>query len=225
MKKAVPYYRVSTKDQGLDGLGIEAQQKVVREFIRVNEFEILKEFSEVESGRNNKRRAIKEALQKCEKEKATLIVATLDRLSRNLAFISALIETKAKFTIVDAPLADKFVLHILGAVAQFLAEQISKNTKAALAAAKARGVQLGVHGKNVLSKQNKQAADDFALKMGPIIQRYCERGIKTVRKICKELNRRKVATYTGSSKWYPTTVHNLLKRIALLKPIANEHHL
>lgn len=222
MKKAITYYRVSTKDQGLTGLGLDAQQKAVQDFVRRNDLQLVAEFREIESGRDNKRPVLKKALRKCEAENAILTIATLDRLSRNLAFITALMETKAKFLIADMPHADKFLIHIMGAVAQFQADQTSRNTRAALAAAKAKGVQLGVYGKNVLSRQNRQAADDFAARLQPVVQRYNEQGIKSVRRICKELNRRKVATYTGRSKWHATSVQNLLKRIRQIQAAPGE---
>jgi len=222
MKKAVAYYRVSTKYQGLSGLGLEAQKKAIADFVYVNGYEILRDFSEVESGRKNQRPKLKQAFQVCQKEKATLLIATIDRLSRNLAFISALTEAKARFIIVDMPAATKFQIHIMGAVAQLIAEQTAANTKAALQSAKNRGVVLGKNGRDVLSKLNKEKADMFARHMLPIIQQCQLKGYRSMQKISKELNRRRIKPYCGSGhRWHPTTVYNLICRIKNLGEVNN----
>ena len=217
LKYAICYYRVSTQKQGQSGLGLEAQQACVRHFAQQNGFSILHEFTEVESGKRNDRPVIQEALKVCRKDKATLLIARLDRLSRNVAFVSALLESKVDFLDIDMPFADEFFIIIRAAFAQKEAKEISKKTKAALQAAKARGVELGRNGKYVLSVRNKEAADQFAKEMKPKIEKLQASGVKTYRHISKELNRRKIATYQGEGhKWHTASVFNLLKRIQAL---------
>lgn len=217
MKRAITYYRVSTQKQENSGLGLEAQRVSVTSFVASNGYEVLEEFIEVESGKNNKRPVLQLALNACKKHKAVLLIAKLDRLSRSVAFISTLIESGIEFKAVDNPNADKFVVHVMAAFAQHEREQISLRTRLALQAAKQRGIELGVHGKYVLSKENKLKAIAFAKKMKPVIDKIQAKGITSVRGITKELNKRRVRTSTGG-KWYTNTVHTLLKRI-------KEHHL
>ena len=215
-KKAIAYYRVSTERQGASGLGLEAQQEAVSNFISKQGFQIVKVFTEIESGNKNKRPQLLAALQQCKKEKATLIIAKLDRLGRNVAFIANLMESRVDFVAVDNPEAKPLILHILAAFAQHEREQISVRTKDALKAAKRRGVLLGQHGRNVLSKKNKETAKDFAQNLKPIIEELQAKGITTVRAITSELNQRKVSTYRNEGqKWHIPSVHKLLKRLQL----------
>ncbi len=212
MKKAVAYYRVSTARQGQSGLGLEAQKKSVTDFIRTNGYVLDKEFIEIESGKKSNRPILAKALIRCKTFKATLVIAKLDRLARNVRFISTLMESKVDFKAVDNPYAEDFILHIMAAFAQHERVQISKRTIAALRAAKSRGVKLGTYGSEVLSIENRQKAIVFSDKMKPIIELLQAKGIKTVRSIANELNRLEIPTYRNS-KWYPTTVHTLVKRI------------
>jgi len=214
MRKAVPYYRVSTDRQGKSGLGLEAQEKAVTHFAAAFQLELLPAFTEVESGRKTKRPVLLLALQACKKHKAILLIAKLDRLARNVAFISHLMESKIEFLAMDNPTANKFVAHIIAAVGEWESEEISKRTKAALAVAKERGIKLGKYGATVLSQRNKAVANDFALTMQPIIQKLNEQGYKTVRSVTKMLNRRRIKTFKGEkAKWHVKSVHTLLKRI------------
>ncbi|SMB92371.1 Resolvase domain [Hymenobacter roseosalivarius DSM 11622] len=142
MPNYVAYYRVSTARQGLSGLGLEAQQAAVRTFLAPSE-QILAEYIEVESGRKNSRPQLQAAMQAAKEAGAVLLVAKLDRLARNLAFLSALMESRVRFKAVDMPAADELTIHVLGAVAEKEAKAISTRTKDALAAKKARGHQLG----------------------------------------------------------------------------------
>ena len=142
----VAYYRVSTEKQGRSGLGLEAQQAAVQDYLNGGTWELVGEFIEVESGRKSERPELAKALARCKKDKATLVIARLDRLARNVHFISGLMETKVKFVACDMPEATPFMLHIYAAVAQEEARAVSARTKAALAAAKHRGVRLGVTG-------------------------------------------------------------------------------
>ena len=138
----VAYFRVSTARQGQSGLGLEAQQAAVRNFVG-SEASIVAEFTEVESGRKNTRPQLQAAITRAKLEGAVLLVAKLDRLARNVAFLATLMESHVRFKAVDLPAADEFTLHILAAVAQKEATAISTRTKDALAAMKARGRQLG----------------------------------------------------------------------------------
>ncbi|WP_267406977.1 recombinase family protein, partial [Methylobacterium sp. GC_Met_1] len=139
----IAYYRVSTKRQGVSGLGLEAQQEAVRSYLNGGNWQLLAEVVEVESGKRNDRPKLAEALKLCRLHKATLVIAKLDRLARNVAFVSALMEAGVEFVAVDFPQANRLTVHILAAVAEHEAKAISERTRAALAAAKARGVKLG----------------------------------------------------------------------------------
>ncbi len=212
MKRAITYYRVSTRAQGDSGLGLDAQRTAVSRFVKTQGYKLLQEFIEVESGRNNQRPVLQLALEACKKNRATLLIAKLDRLSRSVAFISKLLESGVDFIAVDNPNAEKFVVHVMAAFAEHERDQISIRTKLALQAAKQRGVQLGANGKYVLSKKNKKRAIEFALKLKPVITKLKQNGITSVRAITKALNRRRIRTATGG-KWYVSTVHKLLQRI------------
>lgn len=212
MKKAIAYYRVSTQQQGKSGLGLEAQKEAVRVYTVANGYEVISEHMEVESGRKNNRPQLLNALSECKRLKAILIIAKLDRLGRNVAFIANLMESKVQFVAVDNPHATDLVLHITAAFAQFEREQISTRIKEALQAAKRRGVILGKNGREVLSQQNKQAAREFAAQMQPIIEELKAQGFTTERAICAELNARQIPTPREGGKWHNSTVHNLLTK-------------
>ncbi|MEI6949931.1 recombinase family protein [Paraflavisolibacter sp. H34] len=214
MKKAIPYYRVSTDRQGQSGLGLEAQKEAVRLFTLQHQYEVTKEFTEIESGKKNKRPELAAALEECKKQKATLVIAKLDRLSRNLHFISGIIESGIDFKAVDMPDANKLMLQIHGVFAEYERDQISARTIAALQAAKRRGVELGRHGKYVLSVENSEAAKQFAMELHSNIVEIRSEGITSGRAITAELNRRKVPTYRGNGgKWHLKTVQRLLNRL------------
>ncbi|MFT3909742.1 MAG: recombinase family protein [Ferruginibacter sp.] len=215
MKKAVAYYRVSREKQGESGLGLEAQQESVHLYIKARKLSLSKEFTEIESGKNNKRPVLQEALKYCASNKTLLIIAKLDRLGRNVFFISSLIENKTKFVAVDNPEATHLILHILAAFAQYEREQISSRTKAALAVAKKRGIILGKNGKH-LARQNKKAADDFAIRMQPIIKQVTDNGFETIEAITAQLNKKKIPTFRKGGRWHRSTVFALLKRIKSL---------
>ena len=180
-KKYIAYYRVSTDRQGKSGLGLEAQEKAVSDYLK--DSTPIASFTETESGKNNNRPELLKALHSCKKQKAVLIIAKLDRLGRNVAFISSLMESKVEFIAVDNPHANKLMLHMLAAFAEHEREQISKRTKEALAAAKRRGIELGRHGKYILSKENKKDADNFANGMIEIIKDIHSSGYTTYRAI------------------------------------------
>src|SRR5271170_1318580 len=141
--KFVSYLRVSTVRQGISGLGLEAQRESVASYLKGGHWSLVREVVEIESGKRNDRPAIAEALRLCRLHGATLVIAKLDRLARNVHFVSSLMESGVEFVAVDFPQANRLTIHILAAVAEHEAKAISERTKAALAAAKARGVKLG----------------------------------------------------------------------------------
>lgn len=218
MKKAVPYYRVSTARQGISGLGLAAQRKAVRQFASDNSYSLLKEYKEIESGKVKNRPVLQKAIEECKRQNATLLIAKLDRLGRNVAFISSLMESKIDFVAVDNPTSNKFVVHVMAAFAEYERDLISTRTKEALNAAKMRGVALGSYATNILSKKNRLASLSFAKKMRPVIKKLKREGFKSVRSIVAELNRREIPTFRNKKgKWHITTVQNLLKKIERLE--------
>ncbi len=214
--KFVAYYRVSTDRQGVSGLGLEAQKKAVQDYLNGGDWELIGEFTEVETGKGAKaldrRPQLKAAIEACRKQKACLVIAKLDRLARNVHFISGLMETKVPFVAVDMPGADRFMLHIYAAMAEEETRRISRRTKDALAAAKARGVELGQHGK-ILAREYQADAQQRALAVHDVIRQIRASGFTTVRAITDELNRRKVPTAKGGS-WHVPSTHRLLKRLS-----------
>lgn len=143
VSRIVAYYRVSTKRQGRSGLGLEAQQEMVRQLAAQYGATIIAEFVEVETGKIAERPQLEEAMHRARLTNSTLVIAKLDRLARNVAFLSRLMDSGLEFVCCDNPHATRFTLHILAAVAEHEAKMISDRTKAALRAAKARGVKLG----------------------------------------------------------------------------------
>lgn len=141
--KFISYLRVSTARQGVSGLGLEAQRDSVASYLNGGRWTLVQEVVEIESGKRNDRPAIAEALRLCRLHRATLIIAKLDRLARNVHFISSLMESGVEFVAVDFPQANRLTVHILAAVAEHETSMISARTAAALSAAKARGVALG----------------------------------------------------------------------------------
>jgi DNA invertase Pin-like site-specific DNA recombinase len=211
MKQAIGYYRVSTQRQGKSGLGLEAQQAAVTNYCNTHDYELLSEVTEVKSTRKS-RIMLAEALALCKKLKATLVVAKLDRLGRDVEQIAGIVKSSVEIIVSDNPHANRFTIHILAAVAEEQRQKISDTTKEALLAAKKRGVVLGKNGR-ILSLINKKAADEFAAKLSPIIKRLKSRGIKSVRAICREFNRKGIPTYTGEGQWHPSTVYILMNRL------------
>src|SRR5215470_7147974 len=143
LRRFVSYYRVSTAQQGASGLGLEAQREAVSRHVAAAGGVLVGEFTEIESGKKNDRPQIAAALADCRLRRATLVIAKLDRLARNVAFISNLMESGVDFVACDNPHATRLTIHILAAVAEHEREMISTRTVAALAAAKARGIKLG----------------------------------------------------------------------------------
>jgi DNA invertase Pin-like site-specific DNA recombinase len=213
--KWVSYLRVSTDRQGQSGLGLEAQRKAVLDFLNGGQWKLAEEFVEVESGKRNNRTQLAAALAACKRLKARLVVAKLDRLARNVAFVSRLMESGVEFVAADMPFANKLTIHILAAVAEHEREAISERTKAALAAAKARGVKLG--GPKLKQAQrrgiasNKANADRFAANVRPVIEQIKASGATSLRAVAKALNARGIATARGGV-WTPVQVTAVLRR-------------
>ena len=152
--KYVAYYRVSTERQGQSGLGLEAQRTAVDNYLNGGTWTLLDTFTEVESGRRNDRPELAKALDLCRRRKATLVIAKLDRLARNVAFIANLMEANVDLVAVDMPQANRLTLHIMAAMAEHEAQAVSQRTKAALQAAKGRGRKLGW---SIPSRRGEQA--------------------------------------------------------------------
>lgn len=212
--KFIAYYRVSTDRQGRSGLGMEAQQQAVCDFL-AGRGELIESFTEIESGRKNDRPQLSAALSACRYHKAALVIAKLDRLARNVYFISGLMESGVEFVAVDMPEANRLTIHILAAVAEHEREMISQRTKVALKAAKARGVKLGSpepkKGAIIRAQVLRDKADRFAANTLPIIKELQSQGITSYEGLARALNARGIQT-ANKRKWYSTTVKNLLNR-------------
>ncbi|WP_047495876.1 recombinase family protein [Terriglobus sp. TAA 43] len=220
--KFVSYLRVSTVKQGDSGLGLEAQRSAVTSYLNGGKWSLLKESLEVESGKRNDRPALAEALKLCKRHKATLIIAKLDRLARNVAFIANLMESGVEFIAVDMPQATKFTIHIMAAVAEQEAEAISKRTKAALQAAKERGTRLGgrrvsvakfakiaVEGRKIAAAVRSRNAASYRDEILPIIGEIQTSGITTLSGIASALNERGETTRRGG-QWSAVQVMRVL---------------
>ena len=219
-QRFVTYYRVSTDRQGRSGLGLEAQQEVVRQFLLGRPADLIAEYVEVESGSKNDRPKLQEALAACQREKAILLIAKLDRLARSVAFISALMEAKTNFLAVDMPHASRLVLHVMAAFAEHEREIIRERTRAALAAAKARGVRLGANGA-VLAERHKADATLYAFGVRDAVIAATQAGAQTTREIAVHLNAVGLPSRQGG-RWHPANVSRTLKRLGLCLPIGCE---
>lgn len=225
--KAVSYYRVSTAAQGRSGLGLEAQRASVAELCAQRGMEMVAEFTEVESGKRADRPELSEALRRAKLTGATLVVAKLDRLSRSVAFLSALQDSGARFIAADMPEANELTVHILAAVAQAERKAISTRTKEALRAAKVRGVKLGnPNGAAPLRRAGKGNAAAVAARRAAIDSRSKELageiaqlqsgGAQSLREIAAGLNERRIEAPRGGA-WHPSGVRRLLERLDGLK--------
>ncbi len=213
--KFVAYFRVSTDRQGKSGLGLEAQRKSVLDYLDGGRWTLIAEFTEIESGKRNERPELAKALAACKKQKAKLVIAKLDRLSRNLAFIAALMDSGVEFTAVDNPHANKLTIHILAAVAQHEREIISARTSAALQAAKARGKSLGnpklSEARRHAEAAKKERADRYSANILPVIREIQGSGIKSLRGVARALAARGIPTARGGA-WTAVQVSDILRR-------------
>lgn len=218
----VSYLRVSTQKQGYSGLGLEAQREIIQNHLY--ETTPITEFIEVESGRKKDRPKLKEALDLCRKTGSTLIVAKLDRLARNVYFLSSLLESDVEIVFCDFPQANKMVLHILSAISQYEAELTASRTKSALQAKKARGCKLGnpehLLGKHDQAIQNsimtcKTKADNNPNnKRAVAMLRTLVKEEHTLKEMADILNREGFVTSKGAC-FSKTTVYKLIKRYHL----------
>lgn len=207
----IAYIRVSTDRQAASGLGLEAQRSAIEQYAVQQGREIAAVYVEAESGKLRDRPQLNAALAHCRKAKATLLIAKLDRLARNVAFVSSLMEAGVEFIAVDAPFANRLMIHVLSAVAEFEREQISERTKAALAAAKARGVKLGANGA-VLAAQRREEADRFAESIRPYVENARSSGCTSLRDYAAHLTQQGAPTPTGGN-WHASSIRNLLGRL------------
>lgn len=221
MRQVIAYIRVSTARQGKSGLGIEAQQEAIARFSQAEGIEIAAEYVEVETGKGSdaldRRPQLAAALAEARRLRCAVIVAKLDRLSRDVAFVAGLMAQRVPFIVTELGVdADPFMLHIYAALAEKERAMISARTKAALAAAKARGVALGNPNLKVAqskgSATNRAKADQFAAVVMPLIYTWKAEGA-SLRKIAEMLNARGVATARGG-QWAATQVADIIRRAA-----------
>jgi DNA invertase Pin-like site-specific DNA recombinase len=218
----VAYYRVSTDKQGASGLGLEAQKTAVLDYLNGGKWKLISEYTEVESGKRNDRPQLERALAACRVRGATLIVAKLDRLARNVHFVSTLMESGVEFCAVDFPQANRLTIHILAAVAEHEAECISQRTKAALAAAKARGVVLGgdrggrapASARRAALEARQAKARERASDLAADIKDIREGGATSLQAIAEALNARSIAAPRGGV-WSATQVSRVVRMIEL----------
>lgn len=190
----VSYFRVSTARQGTSGLGLDAQRQTVSQYLAGGTKTALAEFIEVETGKGanalEKRPELRKALDLCKKSGATLLIAKLDRLARNVHFVSGLMESKVRFLACDLPEANQLTIHIMAAFAEHEARRISERTRDALAAAKARGTILGATGPTNLKRhiqERQNVASAFRNRLKPLLNGFKAQGM-TQRAMVMQLN-------------------------------------
>jgi DNA invertase Pin-like site-specific DNA recombinase len=227
--RLVAYERVSTARQGRSGLGLAAQRQAIEAFAGARGSEVLARFTEVESGRTNARPELEMALALAKLTGATLVIARLDRLSRNAPFLLTLRDSGVRFLACDMPEANDLTVGVMALVAQQEREAISRRTSEALAAAKARGVKLGnPNGAAALRRAGKggaalqatvrKNADDFAAELAPVVAEIQAAGHTSLRGIAAELNARGIRTRRGG-RWHVSNVRNLLGRLEALESV------
>jgi DNA invertase Pin-like site-specific DNA recombinase len=215
----VAYYRVSTDRQGR----LEAQRKAVADYLNGGRWTLAAEFTEIESGKSDARPKLAEALALCRAYNATLVIAKLDRLSRDAHFLLGLQKAKVRFVAADMPEANETLVGIMAVIAQAERKMIADRTRAALAAAKARGAKLGGKRKNSRTihragvpksiAARKAKAADFASNLAPVIASVREEGATTMRAIADALNERGVPTPRGGV-WGPSQVQRIITRLS-----------
>src|SRR5690349_9569979 len=219
-KPAVAYLRVSSEQQGESGLGLDAQRQAVGRFAAEHGFGIVEAYTEVETGKGtdalDRRPQLAAALKRAKAERCPVVVAKLDRLSRDVHFVSGLMTQRVPFIVAElGPGVDPFMLHVYAALAEKERAVIAARTKAALEAAKARGVRLGspapYRGSAAGVEALKTRADQFAENVMPIIRDIQRTGVKTLRSIADALNARGVQTARGG-QWGAQAVANIIAR-------------
>ena len=211
----VAYYRVSTARQGQSGLGLDAQRATARAYLDGGRWQLLKEFTEVETGKGSnaleRRPVLREAIAFAKKHKAQLLIAKLDRLSRNLHFITSLMESKVKFVAADMPHANEFTIHIMAALAQYERKMISERTRVALSRAKANGKKLGNPNLKGDNEKRRKQAQEFAERLGPTLQALQQQGMSQ-RAIVEEFNKLGVQAPRGGG-WSLIQLQRVLSRL------------
>lgn len=219
MSSFIAYYRVSTQGQGQSGLGLDAQKAAVKAYVQSVGGTVFAEFEEVESGTIDDRPQLVAALRQCRTQKAMLVIAKLDRLARSVHFISDLLQSGVEFVAADMPHANKLTIHIIAAVAEYEREVIAQRTKAALAAAKARGVRLGNPKAASLSKiasdKTRSQANAYMKRVMPVIQTFQTQGVTSYSRLAKALEDSGVRTQRGGH-WSAAGVRNILLRAKAL---------
>jgi DNA invertase Pin-like site-specific DNA recombinase len=221
--KFVGYVRVSTAKQGRSGLGLEAQRKTIDDYLNGGAWSLLAEYVEVESGKSEERPQLHQALDHCRMTGATLLIAKLDRLSRDLHFITLMQKSSIRFVACDMPEANEFTINVMGALAQQERKMISQRTRDALSAAKTKGVRLGspqnldkksaAKGRIVGLTTRIRQADKFAEQLFPTIQRFQEQGA-SLRRIANKLNEASILTARGKvGSWTAAGVKNVISRM------------
>ena len=218
----VSYLRVSTQKQEQSGLGLEAQRKTVEDYLNGDNWTLIEELVEIESGKNNRRPKLVEAIDLCKASGATLIVAKIDRLTRDAAFLLNLKDAGINFIAADMPEANRLTIGIMALVAEQEREAISKRTKDALAVAKARGVQLGAYrdgrfvGRIGTAEDAKKASEARtalyrrrAVVKLPILQKVDPNGSMSLQRIAQLLNNMNVPTISGRGSWSANSVRRL----------------
>ena len=216
MRHYIAYLRVSTDKQGEQGHGISAQRLAIQNHLATNCGELLDEYVEVESGKKNDRPELQKAISRCKMSRATLIIAKLDRLSRNLAFIANLMDAGIDFVACDNPYANKLTIHILAAIAEHEREMISRRTREALAAAKAKGIKLGGYrGTTVTDKIRQDAllarrakSKEYSANVIPMIQEHLGIGY-SLNATARILNQQRIVTVRGG-KWTAKSISRIL---------------
>jgi len=223
VERFVAYYRVSTQQQRKSGLGLEAQQKLVRDYLRARAGEAIAEFTEIESGRNSARGELAKALWRCRVFGATLLIARLDRLARSVTLIASLLESEVRFVVADMPLANRFTLHILAAVAEYESKLKSERLKGAYAIARAKGRKFGnsrrftredtQKGLAGSKHRRQQKATAFARDILPELRRLKAEG-ESCNGIARRLTEMGIVSPGGGDKWNSRTVEEMFRRLA-----------
>lgn len=223
--KIVSYLRVSTRKQGSSGLGLDAQRTAIHSYAAQRHAKVIETFTEIESGKVNARPELLKALHLAKVTGATLVIAKLDRLSRNAAFLLTLRDSGVRFVAADMPDANDLTVGIMALVAQQEREAISKRTKEALSAAKVRGVRLGnPNGAAAIKRAGKgnsaslavirSRADSHARNLQPVLHALAAAGVTSLGNVAEALNERGMLTPRGG-RWHKSSVRNLLTRLAM----------
>jgi DNA invertase Pin-like site-specific DNA recombinase len=221
--KFIAYFRVSAERQGRSGLGLDAQRKAVLDYLDGGRWELVAEFTEVESGKRNDRRELARALAACRLHRATLLIAKIDWLSRDAAFLLNLRDAGVDFVAADMPDANRMTVGIMAIIAEHERDAISTRTKQALAAAKARGTKLGnpanlstdsaARGRKMGNAANTERAKTRLIDLEPVIRSVRYEGMTSLSRIATELNARRIPAARGG-KWAPVQVSRVLARMS-----------